>query len=456
MIKSKYKFIILLLSIIIFSTACKSQPANVNQMMQAVTLEWWGVYHNQSDVSDLIAAYKARHPNVSINYRKLRYEEFEAELLHALAEDRGPDILSLHHSWLKKYQTKLSPIPPETKMVYMVQTASLRPEIIPELRTKKSISLQGLRDQFVDVVYSDAVLDGQIYGLPLSVDTLALYYNRDIFNQAKIIDVPLYWNRYFQETVKNLTNLDARYNILQSGIALGGSKNVERAFDILSVLMMQNGSEMMVGNRVAFNQVPVNSSNKSYNPGLEALRFYIDFSSSNKEVYSWNEELPNSIEMFAQGKLAMVFGYSYHLPTIKALAPKLNFGISPLLQIENSPIEINYANYWLETVAQKSEHKNEAWDFIQFATNANQVASYLDKTNRPTALKSLINQQLEEKEEIKVFVDQVLTARSWYSGKNALAAEEAIINMIKEANLGLSPLMDILNSAALKVSQTIN
>lgn len=456
MIKSKYKIIAFLLFIVILSTACKTPSGNVSQMMQPTTLEWWGVYHNQSDVSDIIAAYKAKHPNVSINYRKFRYEEFETEILHALAEDRGPDILSLHHSWLKKYQSKLSPMPAETKMVYMVQTGSLKPEIVPELRTKRSITLQGLRDQFVDVVYSDVVLDGQIYALPLSVDTLALYYNRDLFNQAKIIDIPLYWNRYFQETVKELTRLDARYNILQSGIALGGAENVERAFDILSVLMMQNGSEMMIGNRVAFHQVPPNSPNANYNPGLEALRFYIDFSSSNKEVYSWNEDLPNSIEMFAQGKLAMVFGYAYHLPTIKSLAPKLNFGISPLPQIENSPREINYANYWVETVAEKSEHKNEAWDFIQFATSANQVKSYLDKTNKPSALKSLINEQLEEKEEIKVFVNQVLTARSWYKGKNPIAAEEAIVNMIKEANLNINPLMDLMNSAALKVSQTIN
>lgn len=456
MIKSKFKFIIFLLLVLIVSTACKSQPRDVSQMMQPVTLNWWGVYHNQSDVADIIAAYKARHPNVTINYRKFRYEEFENEILHALAEDRGPDIISLHHSWLRKYQSKLSAMPAETKMVYMVQTGSIRPEIVPELRTKRSITLQGLRDQFVDVVYSDVVLDGKIYALPLSVDTLALYYNRDLFNQARIIDPPLYWNRYFQETVKNLTNLDARYNILQSGIALGGAKNVERAFDIISILMMQNGSEMMVGGRVAFHQVPANAVNRTYNPGLEALRFYIDFSSSNKEVYSWNEELPNSIEMFAQGKLAMVFGYSYHIPTIKALAPKLNFALSPLPQIENSPREINYANYWLEAVTLKSKHQNEAWDFIQFATSANQVKSYLDKTNKPTALKSLINEQLEEKEEIRVFVDQLLTARSWYRGKNPLAAEEAIIHMIEEANLGINPLMNILNSAALKVSQTIN
>jgi multiple sugar transport system substrate-binding protein len=456
MIKAKYKFIVFLLFILIFSTACKSPATNVGQMMQPVTLNWWGVFHNQGDVSDIISAYKARHPHVTIKYRKLRYEEFENELLHALAEDRGPDILSLHHSWLKKYQSKLSPIPTETKMVFMVQSGSIKKEVIPELRTKKSITLQGLKDQFVDVVYSDVVLDAKIYALPLSVDTLALYFNRDLFDQAKIIDVPLYWNRYFQETVKNLTILDPRYNILQSGIAMGGAENIERAFDILSVLMMQNGSEMMIGDRVTFHQTPSNLATKDYNPGLEALRFYIDFASSNKEVYSWNEDLPNSIEMFAQGKLAMVFAYSYHLPQIRALAPKLNFGISPLPQIENSPKEINYANYWVEAVAQKSKHQNEAWDFLQFATSANQVKTYLNKTNKPTALRSLINEQLEENEEIEVFINQALTARTWYKGSNSLAAEEAIINMIQEANLGINPLMNVLNSAALKVSQTIN
>ena len=115
--------------------------------------------------------------------------------------------------------------------------------------------------------------------------------------------------------------------------------------------------------------------------------------------------------MFTEGKLAMMFGYAYYLPTIKAKGPKLKFTIAPLPQIENSQQQINFANYWVETVLKKSKNTDSAWDFLQFATRAENVKSYLDNTKKPTALRSLIEEQLED-EDVDVFAGQLLTAKS--------------------------------------------
>jgi len=218
---------------------------------------------------------------------------------------------------------------------------------------------------------------------------------------------------------------------------------------------MQNGATMMEGKQVLFNIIPAATRNTNYNPGLEALRFYIDFSNPGKEVYSWNEDLSNSITLFTSGKLAMMFGYSYHLPIIKAQAPKLNFSVSKLPQIEGSPVEVNFANYWVEAVSKKSKHQEAAWDFILFATKAEQVKSYLDKTNKPTALRALVPEQRNDNE-IGIFADQVLTAKSWYKGKDPIAAETALAEMIEAAKKNLDKIMDALNAGASKVQQTIN
>ncbi len=456
--KNKFLIILLLpLFLSLMGASCKVSDQATTVSMEPVTLNYWRVFDGPDDFQEIIAQYQAMHPYVKINYRKFRYEEYENEILHALAEDRGPDILSIHNTWIRKYETKLAPLPEQTQMVYLIASSSLKKEMIPELRTKRSLTVQNVKDRFVDAVVSDVVLDdGKIYGLPLSVDTLAMYYNRDLFNNAGITEPPAYWNRTFQQNVRNLTRQDARQNIVQSGAALGGADNIERSPDILAVLMMQNGANMMTGRQVTFHQIPPNSSNRNYNPGMEALRFYVDFASSNKEVYSWNELLPNSMDMFTQGNLAIMFGYSYHLPTIKSLSPKLNFGIAKLPQIENSPFEINFANYWVEVVSKKSPNVNEAWDFIQFMTNEQNVVTYLDKTNKPTALRSLINKQRESNEEIQVFIDQSLTAKSWYQGLRPEAAEEALKAMIEEAVEGTKSLIEIINTAASKVSQTIN
>jgi ABC-type glycerol-3-phosphate transport system substrate-binding protein len=143
------------------------------------------------------------------------------------------------------------------------------------------------------------------------------------------------------------------------------------------------------------------------------------------------------------------------LPTIRADAPKLNLGISKLLQIENSNRSINYANYWVETVSKKSKNQNEAWDFVQFMTRAEQVESYLAKTKKPTALRALIDKQLDDSD-LGVFASQTLTAKSWYHGKDALAAEKIMSDMIEQAEADPEQLPNAVNQAAQKVQQTIN
>lgn len=437
---------------------CKVTSKETQNAMKPITINYWRVFDGPDAFEEIIINYKKLHPFITINYRKLRYEEYESELLNALAEDRGPDIFSIHNTWMKKYQSKLVPMPESITMIYPVTQGSIKKEVVPESRTIKSLSLKELKDNFVDVVSRDVILDdGKIYGLPLSVDTLAMYYNKDLFNNAGISQVPAYWNKEFLQDIKKLTKQDSKKGLIQSGTALGGSKNVNRFSDILAVLMMQSGATMMGDNgQVLFQTTPSFAANTNYNPGIDALRFYTDFADPVKESYSWNGELPNSLDMFISGNLAIMFSYSYDLATIKAQAPKLNFSIAKLPQIEGTPpTNINFANYWVEVVSKKSSVANEAWDFVQFITKEEQAKIYFEKTKRPTALRSLVASQKEDNE-IGVFADQVLTAKSWYQGKNVQAAEDAIAEMIDLVIKNpTEKIQEIITTGAAKVQQTV-
>lgn len=356
-------------------------------------------------------------------------------------------------------------MPATITMAYPIVRGTIKKEVIPELRTTKSLSLNDLKNNFVDAVYKDAVVsaldektkqyEDKIYGLPLSVDTLAMYYNKDLFNNAGIAEPPTYWNNEFQQDVKKMTKQNDKGELIQSGAGLGGTNNIERSSDILSILMMQNGAVMMDDSgQVLFNKIPETFKDQKYNPGLEALRFYSDFANPAKEVYAWNKNLDNSLNMFAQGKLGIMFGYAYHLPTIKAQAPKLNFGITKLPQIEgNTPV--NFANYWLETVSSKSKYANEAWDFVQFETKADQAKTYLAKAKKPTALRALVNEQIDDLD-IGVFTEQVLTAKSWYKGADSNAMEKIFSDMVDTVVSAQDKIENAINLAVSKVGQTVN
>jgi ABC-type glycerol-3-phosphate transport system substrate-binding protein len=455
--KNKFFILFLLFTFLLTSGAgCATTTAPVSSI-KPITLTYWRVFDDEDAFATIISDYKKIHPNINIVYKKFRYEEYESALLNALAEDRGPDIFSLPSNWLLEYQPKIAPLPAQTTLIYPVTQGTIKKVTVAEKRTTKSLTIKDLKTNFIDIVAADAVLDNngtnQIYGLPLYVDTLAMFYNPGLLNNAGISQPPQFWNNEFQQDVKKLTKQNNQGNIIQSGVAMGGNANISRPQDILSLLMMQNGAVMISGNSVLFQTIPPGGDQK-YNPGLEALRFYTDFSNPAKEVYCWNSALPNSLNMFAQGNLAMMFSYSYDLPNIRALAPKLNFAIAPMPQIQGNSKKVNFANYWMEVVSTKSKNLNAAWDFIQFETSAAEAQSYLKIAKKPTALRSLISTQSDDLD-LGVFASQLLTAQSWYRGRNPLAAEKAMGEMIDLTINDEKNITKIIGDGATKVQQTI-
>lgn len=417
---------------------CKTVSQDVQVKMRPITLNYWRVWDGPDNFAQIIAEYNKIHPNITINYRKLRYDEYERELVNALAEDRGPDIFSINATWVKRYANKISPMPAQITMAYPVVRGTLKKETFPELRTKKSLTLASLKSGFLDTVYNDVTVEiydqtlrantRKIYALPLAIDTLGTFYNKDLLNNAGIVELSGYWNKQFQKDVKKLTKQSATGQILQAGVALGTGANIERASDILAALMLQNGTTVVDNQgKVLFRQYV---REKDYNPGTDAIRFYTDFANPTKDVYSWNKTLPNSLEVFIQGKLAIMFGYSYDIPIIRARAPKLNFEVKPFPQIEGRNDPKNVVDYWVETVSKKSRNQSEAWDFIQFAAAQPEMAKlYLNSTKRVAAIKSLVKAQVSD-EELGVFAQQILVANTWYHGNNFQIADKAFKDML--------------------------
>lgn len=461
------KFILLGLVFVFLTTSgfgCKGVSQDVAAKMQPITLTVWGVWESQDDLRPIIENYQRVHPNITVNYRKLSSAEYTGEILNALAEDRGPDIFAVNVNELRNYLGKIAPLPSEITMAYPVEKGTVKKEIVPELKTTKSISLNGIKNNFIDTVYDDVVINYdnpktktkelRVFGLPLSMDTMVMYFNRDLLNNANIGQLSAYWDKQFQKDIKKLTKQDAQGNIIQAGVAMGGGANIERSADLLTLIMSQSGADIIAGNdRAAFTQYV---SGKDYNPGIDAIRFYCDFSNPTKDVYAWNDKLDNSLKMFMDGRLAVMFGYAYHLPIIKAQAPKLNFGITAMPQLGPNNSVKNSADYWVETVSKKSKHITESWDFVQFASlNTQAVSAYLEKTKRPTALRALIENQKADND-LSVFANQLLTSSTWYRGYGYTQAVKAFEEMVAAISQNPKELDHEARVAEDKVSQTLD
>ena len=152
----KTKIWLLGLTLILVTTTgfrCSFITPGQKDLLEPITLNWWGTFDDKSNFSEIIADYTLVHPNIKIEYRKLRTEEFEQELLDALAEDRGPDIITLHNTWVSRYLSKLEPLPATTKLAYQVTKKSLgiKQETLIEVRESPTITVGQLKNNFIDV-----------------------------------------------------------------------------------------------------------------------------------------------------------------------------------------------------------------------------------------------------------------------------------------------------------------
>jgi len=386
----------------------------------------WGVFDDYSVFQEVIEKYQKANKHINIKYEKKEFADYEQELINALAVDQGPDIFLIHNTWLPKHKNKIKKISPE-----------LFPFTV-------------FRDTFVDVVEKDFAQEQEVYALPLYVDTLALFYNKDFLNSASIPIPPSTW----EELINNLDKLVKRNQfggIQRAGIAMGTAENINRSTDILGLLMLQNGTKMVSDDKTKaiFNE-SVFLNKETYYPGKDALRFYTEFASPSKKSYTWNRQMPYSIDAFIEGRTAMMLNYSYHISTIKEKASYLNFGVAHAPQIKNREFDINYANYWGFAVSNKSKAYNQAWEFLLYLTNKENSQKYLEITRKPTARKDLVNWQKEDAE-LGVFADQSLTAQSWYQiDHNAI--ETILAESIKSVILGSTTIQKAIETAIGKIN----
>jgi multiple sugar transport system substrate-binding protein len=467
----KRPFAVIMAVVVLLGQGCtKGVSPETQALAKRVPINVWGVEDDVDKYQAIFATFRKSHPFADIRFKRFRFEEYEEELLNAMAEDRGPDVFLIHNTWVDKYIPKMLPAPKTVKAAYQVASGGrTNQQVTYEARTVPLISLRALKEDFPDFVAKDAIrsmnvskdankklFEDRVMGLPISVDTLALYYNKDILNASGIATPPENWDQ-FQAQVKRITRYGDDGAIVRAGAGFGLGSNVERSPDILSLLMLQNRTVMTDDNgNPTFTRIPAElRETAEMPPGLQALQFYADFANPAKDTYTWNAEQPNSLDAFMRGTSAFFVGYSYHLPLIRARAPKLNLGITNVPQIAGNP-EAHVANYWMWTVSKKSASADLAWLLVNDMTGKDGATTFLTTAQKPAIRKALLESQLED-EQIGVFASQVLTAHTWYRGVDPKAAERAFIELLDAAPLAkdADDLRKLLRTAEEKVSQTI-
>ncbi|MDP3956664.1 MAG: extracellular solute-binding protein, partial [bacterium] len=217
-----------------------------------VKLTVWGVFDSQQVFTDLVNLYRETRSNVDISYRQFDPNTYEADLINALAAGTGPDIFMFQNTWLPKHIDKITAVS-STTLPYVT-----------------------FRDAFPQVVSEQFAPNQIIYASPLYLDTLALFYNKDMFDKNSIALPPRTWME-FTADVNRLKEVNPTTGeILRAGAAIGGSnQSINRGTDILNLLMLQAGTQMVDSNFL--NATLTQTAGNGVQAGLNSLNYYTSF-----------------------------------------------------------------------------------------------------------------------------------------------------------------------------------
>lgn len=366
--------------------------------------------------------------SLSVKYEERSQAGLERDFTEALAQGNGPDLVIISQDQFYKNKNKFLPIP------------------------YQSISQKDFSDTFVQAGEVFFTTEG-IYALPIIIDPLVLYYNRDLLSNAGISKPVMFWDEIYNQTF-NLSKRDAAGNLTQSALAMGESRNIKNFKDILSLLMLQAGTPItgFLGDNLR--SFIANNFDLSTLPADSALDFYTQFSNPTKTYYSWNRILPEAQTRFASGDLAYYIGFAHEVSQIRSKSPTLNFAVAPIPQSRVSGTTITFAKVKGVAISRGAKNTEAAFNVLYKLISVDSATKLSQILGLPPARRDLL--ALPPSDAIfPVFYNGAIQSRVWVD-PDSNATREIFANMIDDVTSGRARTTETVNRASRELDNLIN
>lgn len=405
-------FIVLVVTAVVLLLVNANSKDNSNKdSIGSAELIYWGLWEPSSVMQPLIDEYQTAHPGIKILYSQQTYTNYESRLYTRLQQattssEPAPDIFRVHNTWIPKYYKYLYPLPANV-MTADTYASTFYPTATEDFTAK----------------------DGSIYAMPLEIDGLVVFYNKQLLTAAGVTTPPTDWDS-FVELAHKLTKKSPAGKITQSGLAIGTSSNVTHAAEIFSFLMLEQGIEITDTTRTT---VSLNTTKAK-----AVMDTYTSFATGNETV--WDSSLGTDLSMFSQGKLAMMIAPSWEAFDIIQAAPTIEFGTSTLPQLAANSDSIYYSTYWAEAVSKNSTNPKAAWNFIAFLAQKEQQkklysnAAKIRAFGEPYSLVEL-NSELASNKYTSAVATSASKMTSWQMGDESFvkaSINEAITSIVED------------------------
>ncbi len=329
---------ILLTALILALTSFIASCVQSEDKKVKIRAVFWAGIEEQKAEHIIIEEFEKKNPKIDVSLESIPDNYFE-KLVTAFAAGKPPDVLLLDSVIIPKFVE-----------------ANVLLDLSPFLQENPNFR----EEDYFGEVFQIGVKDGKVYSLPKDFTPMVVYYNKKIFDEAKVPYPKDGWT--WQDflgsakaiTTKNENPREHRYGCLVAPYA----------YQNIFWLWQNNGDVLSPDGTYAVGFLDSKES-------IEAIRFYTELVTKHHVAPDPTTRQALGGEIFQTGKVAMVVSGHWWIPTLRASRTKEfsleNIGIVGLPR-NKSRVTTIYESGW--AVAKKSKHPSEAVSLAIFLSSA--------------------------------------------------------------------------------------
>lgn len=338
-------------------------------------LRFWAMGREGAVAPELLAGFRAEHPEIDLRIEALPWTAAHEKLLTAFAGDATPDVAQMGNTWL-----------PE-----MTALGALAP-----LDSWQASGELKAADHF-DGIWRANVIDGVLRGVPWYVDTRLLYYRSDLLQQAGFTKMPSDWAGW-------TTAMTAMQRMPKGAVAHPLLLPVNEFEPLLALALQQDGELLKGGGRQG------NFAGAGFQ---RALGFYMGLFERGIAPAVTNNQIANLYQEFGRGTFAFYISGPWNIGEFRRrLPPELqgSWNTAPLPG-PGGPGASNAGGSSL-VMFQRSARKPQAWALIEYLSRpAVQLQFFKLTGNLPPRRSTWALAPLASDPQVRAFADQLERAR---------------------------------------------
>lgn len=327
-----------------------------------VTITYWQYEFGArvEAMTQLIEQFEAENPGITVVQETFPYDAYEQQVGASLPAGQGADVVQLFYGWLPTWARSgyIEPLPEE-----YFDTETLDSEFVPMVQAAK--------------------LNGQYYGLPTAVRSLALFYNKDMLSEAGYSEPPATWDE-FVEIAKALTEKrGSRFSRIGYGVAPGGQDHnlireiLTRQFG--TPPYSEDGSEVLYDNEA----------------GAQAFEFYTDLITEEEvgviDFVPGNNGYRDGFSQ--QQNIAMIIDGSFAIGSVRDNA-EFDWGVAEIPTLDNG-VKANFGSFWMNGLTPNAFEDEATLEasakFLEFITRPEAMRLWLEVVGEVPARSELVN-----------------------------------------------------------------